>query len=80
MVEARKEWLTNWMNECKRRQELGLPEDYLYTKDVRHITYKDFINKELILFSNMDIERSIPSAVDGFKPGNRKVTVFLKIY
>ncbi|XP_039283672.1 DNA topoisomerase 2-like isoform X4 [Nilaparvata lugens] len=72
-VEARKEWLTNWMVESKRRQELGLPEEYLYGKDTKVITYKEFINKELILFSHMDIERSIPSAVDGLKPGSRKV-------
>ncbi|KAK6016639.1 DNA gyrase/topoisomerase IV, A subunit [Ostertagia ostertagi] len=29
--------------------------------------------KELVLFSNTDNERSIPSLVDGFKPGQRKV-------
>lgn len=33
----------------------------------------DFINKELILFSMADNIRSIPSMVDGFKPGQRKV-------
>ena len=33
------------------------------------MTYSDFINKELVLFSNCDNERSIPSIVDGFKPG-----------
>ncbi|KAI5298687.1 DNA topoisomerase 2, partial [Ascosphaera atra] len=37
------------------------------------ITYDDFINKELILFSMADNIRSIPSVVDGFKPGQRKV-------
>merc|ERR1712142_1195187 len=47
-VDQRKEWLTDWMEEGKRRKELGL-------------------------FSNMDNERSIPSLVDGFKPGQRKV-------
>lgn len=31
------------------------------------------MNKELILFSNADNERSIPSVVDGLKPGQRKV-------
>lgn len=31
------------------------------------------MNKELVLFSNLDNERSIPSLVDGFKPGQRKV-------
>lgn len=73
MVEARKDWLTTWMTESKRRKELGLGEDYLYAKGTRSVTYKDFINKELILFSNMDNERSIPSLIDGFKPGSRKV-------
>ncbi|XP_046659381.1 DNA topoisomerase 2-like isoform X2 [Homalodisca vitripennis] len=73
LVDSRKEWLTNWMTDCKRRAELGLPEDYLYTKTTRVVSYKDFINKELVLFSNMDNERSIPSLVDGLKPGSRKV-------
>ena len=38
---------------------------YLYGKDTKAITYNEFVNKELILFSNMDNERSIPSLVDG---------------
>ncbi|KAK9236641.1 DNA topoisomerase [Lipomyces kononenkoae] len=33
----------------------------------------DFINKELILFSMADNIRSIPSVLDGLKPGQRKV-------
>lgn len=37
------------------------------------IPYADFINKELILFSMADNVRSIPSVVDGLKPGQRKV-------
>ncbi|XP_032783705.2 DNA topoisomerase 2 isoform X2 [Daphnia magna] len=72
-VEQRKEWLTSWMEECKRRRELGLPELYLYEKDTKKVSYRDFVNKELVLFSNMDNERSIPSLMDGFKPGQRKV-------
>merc|ERR1712012_109236 len=72
-VDQRKEWLTNWMEEGKRRKELGLPEIYLYEKDTRAVNYTDFVNKELVLFSNSDNERSIPSMVDGFKPGQRKV-------
>ena len=72
-VDQRKEWLTNWMEEGKRRKELGLPEVYLYEKDTRAVNYQDFVNKELVLFSNMDNERSIPSLVDGLKPGQRKV-------
>ena len=52
---------------------MGLPELYLYEKDTRHVNYTDFVNKELVLFSNLDNERSIPSLVDGLKPGQRKV-------
>ena len=37
------------------------------------ITYDDFINKELIHFSNADNLRSIPSVVDSFKPSLRKI-------
>ncbi|ODV91810.1 hypothetical protein CANCADRAFT_30135 [Tortispora caseinolytica NRRL Y-17796] len=37
------------------------------------VPISDFINKELILFSIADNMRSIPSVMDGFKPGQRKV-------
>lgn len=72
-IEHRKEWLTNFMVESKQRKEIGLSEKYLYTKDTRYVSYTDFINLELVLFSNADNVRSIPSLVDGFKPGQRKV-------
>lgn len=72
-VEQRKDWLTNWMEEGKRRKELGLSEVYLYEKDTKAVSYMDFINKELVLFSNLDNERSIPSIVDGFKPGKIEI-------
>eukprot|EP01135_Chromosphaera_perkinsii_P010658 Nk52_evm58s2192 gene=Nk52_evmTU58s2192 len=42
-------------------------------QNTESISYSDFINKELILFSMADNIRSIPSMVDGFKPGQRKV-------
>ncbi|KPP73635.1 DNA topoisomerase 2-beta-like [Scleropages formosus] len=63
-TDDRKEWLTNFMEDRRQRRMHGLPE---------HLSYNDFINKELILFSNSDNERSIPSLVDGLKPGQRKV-------
>nr|UQT18117.1 DNA topoisomerase II alpha [Andrias davidianus] len=72
-VEDRKEWLTNFMVDRRQRRLLGLPEHFLYGKATKHLTYNDFINKELILFSNSDNERSLPSLVDGLKPGQRKV-------
>jgi DNA topoisomerase-2 len=33
MIEERKDWLTAWMEEGRRRKDLGLPEEYLYEKD-----------------------------------------------
>lgn len=60
-ADARKEWL-----------RLFRPGTFL-DMTTPEITYDDFINKELILFSMADNERSIPSVVDGLKPGQRKV-------
>lgn len=71
--DQRKDWLTKHMEECKHRKLVGLPERYLYTKTTKEISYADFVNLELILFSNTDNIRSIPCVVDGFKPGQRKV-------
>ncbi|KAJ0178117.1 hypothetical protein K1T71_005940 [Dendrolimus kikuchii] len=72
-ADQRKEWLTNHMDEVKRRKEIGLPERYLYTKETKAVSYSDFVNLELVLFSNGDNVRSIPSMIDGLKPGQRKV-------
>lgn len=63
-VEDRKTWLNNlkkgtFMN-YSQAQENG-------------VAYSDFINKELILFSQADNQRSIPHIYDGFKPSQRKV-------
>jgi DNA topoisomerase-2 len=60
-ADARKEWLRDFVP----GQHLDLTGN--------HISYNDFVNKELILFSMVDNLRSIPSVVDGFKPGQRKV-------
>ncbi|KAG1705837.1 DNA topoisomerase 2-beta [Nymphon striatum] len=73
MIKQRKEWLSNGMMERKRRRELGLPEIYLYGKDCKSISCSDFVNKELILFSNANNIRTIPSLVDGMILGQRKV-------
>jgi DNA topoisomerase II len=40
---------------------------------VKTLRYKDFVNKELILFSVADCARSIPCLCDGLKPGQRKI-------
>ncbi|KAJ1280587.1 hypothetical protein BS78_04G244200 [Paspalum vaginatum] len=60
-IADRKEWLTNFQ-----------PGTYLDTNESK-VKYRDFINKELILFSMADLQRSIPSMVDGLKPGQRKI-------
>ncbi|CAL7944561.1 unnamed protein product [Xylocopa violacea] len=72
-VDQRKDWLMNHMDETKRRKEIGLGERYLYQKDTRTVSFSDFINVELVLFSMYDNIRSIPNMIDGFKPGQRKV-------
>uniref|UniRef100_A0A0N5CF92 DNA topoisomerase 2 n=1 Tax=Strongyloides papillosus TaxID=174720 RepID=A0A0N5CF92_STREA len=72
-IETRKAWLSNWMREKKARRENGGIEEYLYNNDTRSVSFVEFNNKELIHFSNMDNERSIPCLVDGLKPGQRKV-------
>ncbi|KAJ4294862.1 DNA topoisomerase 2 [Collariella sp. IMI 366227] len=60
-ADARKEWLGNF-----------IPGTYLDSTMARK-SYSDFVNKELILFSMADNMRSIPSMIDGLKPGQRKV-------
>ena len=44
-----------------------------FIENIKSVTYTDFVNKELVLFSEADCIRSIPSVVDGFKPGQRKI-------
>jgi DNA topoisomerase-2 len=41
--------------------------------DVDSITVSDFIHRDLVQFSVADVVRSIPSAIDGLKPSQRKV-------
>ncbi|KAG0249676.1 DNA topoisomerase 2 [Actinomortierella ambigua] len=60
-ADDRKQWLAQFQ-----------PGTYLDNR-VTEIPIQDFINKELILFSMADNVRSIPSVVDGLKPGQRKV-------
>ncbi|ODV78226.1 DNA topoisomerase II [Suhomyces tanzawaensis NRRL Y-17324] len=60
-ADERKEWLQGFV-----------PGTHL-EHDITEIPISDFINKELILFSMADNVRSIPSMLDGFKPGQRKI-------
>ncbi|KAF2432921.1 type II DNA topoisomerase [Tothia fuscella] len=60
-ADARKNWLRDFV-----------PGTFL-DMSAKNISYDDFVNKELILFSMADNLRSIPSVVDGLKPSQRKV-------
>lgn len=60
-AEHRKEWLKSYSK-----------ERYLDTTK-KNISYTQFINDELIHFSNYDCQRSIGNVVDGFKPSQRKI-------
>ncbi|CAG8545915.1 9807_t:CDS:10, partial [Ambispora gerdemannii] len=60
-ADARKEWLSQFR-----------PGTYIdHSNDT--ISIENFVNQELILYSMADNIRSIPSVVDGLKPGQRKV-------
>lgn len=60
-ADERKEWLQGFQ-----------PGTHL-DPDLEVIPINNFINEELILFSMADNIRSLPSVLDGFKPGQRKV-------
>lgn len=60
-IEYKKKWLGNY------------DKNVTIAADVQHISYKDFVNKELIHFSNYDNERSIASICDGLKPSQKKI-------
>ena len=57
-----------WLNNLKKDTYLDYAE-----AQVEGIKYSQFINRELILFSQADTKRSIPCIFDGFKPSQRKV-------
>jgi DNA topoisomerase-2 len=60
-ADDRKTWLSKYNK-----------QDILDTED-KIIKVADFVNKELIHFSNDDLERSIPNMVDGLKRSQRKI-------
>lgn len=61
MADNRKNWLADYN-----------PKKYV-DHNIKELRYQDFIDRELIHFSNADNLRSIPSVIDGFKPGQRKI-------
>jgi len=60
-ADDRKEWINAYQE--------GDLVDHTQSK----VVYRDFVNKELVLFSIANVARAIPSVMDGFKPSQRKV-------
>lgn len=61
LVYRRKQWLE------------GYDRNVILTPKNQEIPYSEFVNKQLIHFSNDDNLRSIPSICDGLKPSQRKI-------
>ena len=45
----------------------------ILTYEQRDVSYPEFIDKDMIHFSDDDLSRSIPSIMDGLKPSHRKI-------
>jgi len=61
LADERKKWL------------LKYDREKIINQKNKNIPIADFINKDLIHFSNYDNHRSIPSIIDGLKPTQRKI-------
>jgi DNA topoisomerase-2 len=61
MADSRKTWLADYN------------QDAILDINQSSVSITDFINKDLIHFSNYDNHRSIPSVFDGLKPSLRKI-------
>lgn len=64
-ADERKDWILSCYDE---KATLTIDED-----DGNSVTYGDFVDSELIHFSNANNIRSLPNVVDGLKPSQRKV-------
>ncbi|XP_071477194.1 DNA topoisomerase 2-beta-like [Diadema antillarum] len=71
--DERRSWMVDFMVERRKKREAGMEERSLYSKETGRISYKDFINKELVAYFLQDNERCIPAMADGLKPSQRKV-------
>lgn len=56
-----------WLMQYNRQRVLDVSDH------TAPVPYEEFVNKELIHFSNRDLERSINHLCDGFKESNRKI-------
>ena len=60
-ADDRKKWLTKY------------DKDDIIDEEQSEVTCEEFIDKELVHFSNYDVHRSIPHLMDGLKPSQRKI-------
>lgn len=60
MADNRKDWLKSYS-----KSEI--------VKSLNDVPYTEFVNKDLIHFSNYNLERSIPNIMDGLKTSQRKI-------
>ena len=60
-ADDRKDWLANY------------DKDASMDTSKSHITYREFVNREMIHFSKYDCDRSIPNLMDGLKTSLRKI-------
>lgn len=61
-ADDRKDWLKSYNK-----------TEIVNVKPGETLPYEEFVNKDLIHFSNYNLERSIPSVVDGLKTSQRKI-------
>ena len=80
LVRKEKGALASSADRRKRWLEHYDPQSYLERSSAPHITYSQFINRELVAFSYYSNLRAIPSLMDGLKLSQRKVlySVFKK--
>jgi DNA topoisomerase-2 len=61
-ADERKDWLKTYSR-----------ADIILSGPGERVSYEDFVNRDLIHFSNYNLERSIPNIVDGLKTSQRKI-------
>jgi DNA topoisomerase-2 len=61
-ADSRKDWLKGYDR-----------ADIVNAGPGENLIYEDFVNKDLIHFSNYNLERSIPNVMDGLKTSQRKI-------
>ena len=61
-ADDRKDWLKTYSR-----------ENIILSGPGEKVSYEDFVNKDLIHFSNYNLERSIPNMMDGLKTSQRKI-------